>query len=310
LSGDVRPVEWKVRARRWAFVLVPAVGLAELAAHAVQTRSVVPEADWMAARDYVATQAKPADLVVFAPRWVDPIGRERFGPGIATLEREARADETRFAKAFEVSIRGAHLPALDGWRRAGEQRFGGVTVTTWENPSPAVVIDDLVSMIDPQHARVSRGDADCPFVRGAPQSGSLGFGPAIPGARFACPSGGFVGVSVVADLEYHPHRCVFAPPPGGTPVRIHFPEVRFGHVLHGHHALYVEAERDKRGAPVTITFRSGDSTIGSVVHNDGEGWKPFEFDTSALAGQTAELRVEITAPSGDRRQYCFEADTR
>jgi hypothetical protein len=70
------------------------------------------------------------------------------------------------------------------------------------------------------------------------------------------------------------------------------------------------AERDRRGSPVTLTFRSGGSTLGSVVHNDGEGWKPFEFDTSAIAGQTAELDVEISSPSGDRRQYCFEAATR
>jgi hypothetical protein len=304
-------LDWKTQARRWAFAVVPAVGLLELVAHAVQTRSDVPEADWLAARAYVAAQAKPEDLVAFAPKWADPVGRERFGPAIATLEREARPDETRFPRALEVSIRGAHLAAFDGWRRATQQRFGAVTVTTWENPAPAAILDDLVSMVDPQHLRVARGDADCAFGRGAPQSGNLGFGPTIPAERFQCQNGGFVGASVVADLDYVPHRCIYAPPPGGnTPVRLRFGAVRFGRTLHGHHALYVEAERDRKGAPVTITFRSGDATLGSVVHNDGEGWKPFEFDTSALAGQTGELRVEVASPSGDRRQYCFEADTR
>lgn len=307
-------MDWKSRllgARRWAFAVVPAVGLVELGAHAVQTRPPAPEADWLAARAYVTAQAKPGDLVAFAPNWVDPVGRERFGPAVATLEREARADETRFPRALEVSIRGAHLPAFDGWKRTAEQSFGRVTVTTWENPAPAAVIDDLVSMVDPQRLHVSRGDAECGFSHGAPQSGNLGFGPAIPGDHFACPGGGFVGASVVADLDYVPHRCIYAPPPGGgMPVRLRFDAVRFGRTLHGHHALYVEAERDRKGAPVTLTFKSGDSTIGSVVHHDGEGWKPFEFDTSALAGQTAELRVEIASPSGDRRQYCFEADTR
>jgi hypothetical protein len=310
LSGERRPVDWKSWARRWAFAVVPAIGLVELVAHAVQTRSVVPGADWDAARDYVASQAKPQDLVVFAPKWADPIGREHFGPRIATLEREARADETRFPRALEVSIRGAHLPAFESWRRAGEQRFGGVTVTTWENPSPATVLDDLVSMVDPQHLRVSRGDVDCAFVHGSGQSGNLGAGPAVPGDRFVCPNNGFVGASVVADLDYVPHRCIFAPPSGGPPLRLRFPAVRFGRTLHGHHALYVEAERDRRGAPVTLSFRSGDSTLGNVVHHDGDGWKSFEFDTSALAGQTAELLVEIASPGGDRRLYCFEADTR
>ena len=188
-----------------------------------------------------------------------------------------------------MSIRGAHLPAFEGWHRETEKQLGAVTVTTWENPSPAQVIDDLVSLVDPQHLRVSRGETECPFTHGSPSSGSLGFGPAIPGDRFVCPGSGFVGASVVADLDYVPHRCIFAPPQGSAPLRLRFLDVRFGHSLHGHHALYVEAERDRTGAPVTLVFSSGGSELGRVVHRDGQGWKPFEFDTSALAGQNGEL---------------------
>ena len=61
---------------------------------------------------------------------------------------------------------------------------------------------------------------------------------------------------------------------------------------------------------MTLTFKTGDATLGSVVHRDGDGWKPFELDTSALAGKTGELFAEISSPSGDKRLYCFEADTR
>jgi hypothetical protein len=294
--------------RRWAFAAIPAVGLLELAAHATQIHSVVPERDWTAARDYVAMQAKPDDLVVFAPRWADPIGRKSFGPEMATIEREARADESRFPRAFEVAIRGARLPELRGWRRAGEQRFGGVSVTTWENPAPARVLDDVVSMTGPERTRVSQGDRDCPFTHGSPQSGGLGFGPVVPGDRFVCPGGTFVGVSIVADLDYIPHRCIYAPVNGAGALRVRFLGVRFGRTLHGHHALYVEAEHTK-GTPVTISFSAGDSVVGSVVHRDGEGWKPFEFDTTELAGRQEDLAAEITS-SGNRRMYCFEADTR
>jgi hypothetical protein len=304
-----RPRELQRRLQRWAFALVPALGLLELVAHVVQAHSIVKGTDWTAARDFVASQAQPEDLVAFAPRWADPLGRERFGPKLATVEREAPADVTRFPRAFEVAIRGAHLPAFDAWRRASERRFGGVTVTTWENPSPAHVIDDLVSMVDPQHLRVSRGESECGFVHTSPQSGGLGFGPGVPGDRFACPAGGFVAVSVVADLDYLPHRCIYAPP-GGAPLRLHFQGVHLGRTLHGHHALYVEAERGRTGTPVTLTFRAGDVVLGSVVHRDGDGWKPFEFDTADRAGTSVELTAEITAPNADRRMYCFEADTR
>jgi hypothetical protein len=279
-----------------------------MGAHAVQTRSVVPDRDWTAARDYVRAQARPEDLVAFAPRWADPIGRELFGPELATLEREARADESRFPRAFEVAIRGAHLPGMDGWGREAERRFGGVTVTRWANPAPARVIDDLVSLVGPDRMRVSSGGRDCPLLHGSPQSGGLGFGPTIPGDRFVCPGGSFVGVSVVADPDYLPHRCIYAPPTGGAPLRLRFLGVRFGRTIHGHHALYVEAEHFK-GAPVTIAWSKDDAVIGSVVHRDGDGWKPFEFDTADLAGNQADLVADI-ASSGDRRTYCFEADTR
>ncbi len=173
--------------QRWAFAAVPAVGLLELGAHAFQTHSVVPDSDWQGARQYVASQVHPEDLVAFAPGWVDPIGRQEFGPDVATLQREARPDETRFPRAFEVSIRGAHEASLDGWRKSEEHRFGAVTVTTLENPAPVHVLEDLVSLVEPRRLQVSRVDgdhaADCPFGHGAPQSGGLGAGPTLPADR-------------------------------------------------------------------------------------------------------------------------------
>ncbi len=307
---------------------MPVVGLLELGAHVVQTHGAVRDADWGAARDYVGSQVKPDDLVTFAPRWVDPVGREKFGSAIATLEREARPDESRFPRAFEVSIRGAHDDLLDGWRPSGEQRFGDVTVRTLENPAPVHVLDDLVSLVNAQRMQVSRIDgehaSDCSFSHVGAQSGSLGAGPALPADRFVCPSGGFVGASVAADLEYRPRRCIYAPPQGGRSVlRLRFLGVRLGKSLHGHHGLYVEAEREKKWPPVTITFRVGDAVVGSVVHHDGDGWKPFEFDTTALAAAASkagdpdqqdapkvDLVADIESPTAERRMYCFEADTR
>jgi hypothetical protein len=325
LGGAATPREPRATGpwRRWAFAAVPAVGLLELGTHVVQTHSAVSDGDWRSAREYVGSQVQPDDLVSVAPRWADPVGREQLGPAIATLEREARPDETRFPRAFEVSVHGARDALLDGWRQTDEQRFGGVTVRTLENPAPAHILDDLVSMAGAQRMQVSRVDGDkvtdCPYTHTAPVSGGLGAGPALPADRFVCPGAGFVAVSVAADLDYRPRRCIYAMPPGGrTVMRIRFLGVRLGRALHGHHALYVEAERNKNGAPVTITFRVGEETVGSVDHHDGEGWKPFEFDTREIAATAskgdpegrADLVAEIAAGNPDRRMYCFEADTR
>ena len=324
MDGDEQkragPPPWQ----RWAFAAIPAVGLIELGAHVVQTHSVVSDNDWKAAREYVAAQAKPEDLVTFAPAWVDPIGREQFGNQIATLEREARPDETRFPRAFEVSVHGGHTAALATWAHTGTQRFGDVTVTTLQNPAPAQVLEDLVSLVNPERLHVWRVDGEhetpCPFARASAQSGGLGFGPAIPAERFVCPTGALVGASVIADLTYEARRCIYAPIASGKGfVRMRFSDVKIGRTLHGHHGIYVEAERNRTGAPVTITFRVGDTLLGSVVHHDGDGWKPFEFDTSAIhaddkdgqAGdRRADIIAEVEAPNAERRTYCFEADTR
>jgi hypothetical protein len=309
------PSGWRTGLRKWAFVAVPAIGLLEIGLHARQTFGAVPASDWRAAHDVVKSMVKPEDLVLVAPRWADPLGRQYLGAEILTPEREGRADETAFPRAIEVSIRGAHAPELEGWRRAEERKVGKVTITTFENPSPVTVLDRLLAHEGPDKMQVFRIDGEketeCTWVRGAPQAGNLGFGPAIPGSKFSCPGGAFVGVSVIATLDYTPRRCFYAPPSGGGGVlRIKFKDVAFGHLLHAHHGIYVEAERHKDGAPVTLAFSVDDKVLARVVHNDGDGWKGFELPTEEYAGQRKDLVADITSPNGNRRMYCFEADTR
>lgn len=307
---------WTRVARVWGLAAaVPAIGLLELLAHCVQVGSAVPEADWKAARAYVAEHAKGEDLIAFVPRWADPLGRRYFGAQLATLDREARPDETRFPRAFEVSIRGAHLAALSRWKRTDRQAFGRVVVSTLENPAPAAVLSDLVSLLDAEHLHVSIGqgvgEAECPFVANAPaQTGGLGAGLPVGGRRFICPGGAPVSTTIATDLDYYPHRCIYAFPPGGNHLRLRFGPVSFGQKLHGHHAAYIETESSPQGLPVTLTFKADESVVGQVTHRDGDGWKGFEFDTSALAGRRGDLVAEITSAGGGRGGYCFEADTR
>jgi len=301
---------------KWAFVLVPLAALVELAAHATQVQSAATDADWAAARAAAQPLIHPDDLVVFAPRWTDPIGRASFGDALTGVAREASADETRFPRAIEVSTRGAHAPELASWRKADEKRAGPFTITTLENPSYARTLDDLVAHLGEGRAQAalidgSGGVTPCPWSDGGgAQSGGLGFGPAVPNAKFGCRAV-FAGVTVLTDLEYRSRRCIFAPPPGGpAALRITFKDVAFGQVLHGHHGLYVEAERGKEGTPVYLAFSAREKRIAKIAHVDGDGWKGFELPTGDLAGQTADLVAEITSGSNNRRLYCFEAITR
>ncbi len=298
----------------WLLTALPLVGILELGAHRRQTHDVVPESDWQAAKAIVEKKSLANnDLLVFAPDWSDPLGRRYFGNELASLEREGRGDETSFARAYEVSIRGKHRPELAAWKKVGEEHAGAITITTLENPAPATVIDDLFSHMREGGMTVSHVDdheAPCPLVHTNASSGGLWFGPATPGDRFSC-GGTSVGISVLHALDHSARKCFFAPPDKANAVlRIRFQDVAFGSLIHGHHGLQHEAERDKKGAPVTLTFKAGDRTLGKAVHLDGTGWFGFEVPTPELQGQKGELTVEVSSTGAHRRHYCFQADTR
>jgi hypothetical protein len=171
-----------------------------------------------------------------------------------------------------------------------------------------------VSHVNPQQLHVSlvqgERETDCAFVRGPTMSGGLGANPALPSERFECPAGPPVAMSVIADLDYYPRRCIYAPPSGGNAVlRLRFAGVRMGRALRGHHAMTAESERSRARPPVTMTIRVGGTELGHVVHHDGESWAAFELGTESLAGSQAEVTLDIAPVGGDRR-YCFEMTTR
>lgn len=300
----------------WALAAVPLVGVAELALHVKQTTSdVVPDADWLAARDAVKAEAKPADLVIFAPFWADPLGRQFFGDELAGPKHAARPDESRFARAFEVSIRGAHRPELAGWKAVSSKQIGKVSIGLYENPSPAKLLTDAVDLVSPERMSVfqvqSGAELPCSWQRGKGQPGGLGVpqGPAVPGDKFVCAGGGFVGRAVLHALDHHPHSCIFASPPGpGGALRIKIAGVDFGTSLHGHSGVQWLHARTPSAERINLAFSAFGRPIGQNVHRVGVGWTGFEFPTPELAGKKGELVAEVTGAGP--RAYCFEVDTR
>jgi hypothetical protein len=301
--------------RRFAFLAIPAVALLELGAHLIQTHSVVSDEEWLAARDEVRSLAKPEDLVVMAPYWTDPIGRELFKDELLSLAREARPDSTRFPRAVEVSIRGQHLPELADWQVESTKKVGPVKLTVYDNPSYRPLKDDLVDHVAPGQMTVSvvagAGEAECAFGRTRVETGALGFGPALPKERFTCPQGGMLAATVMQPADYRPHRCLFTPSPGaGRTLRVRFQNVHFGETLHGHAGVDWDATGHAGEPPVTVVWKLGERTIGRVVAGNTDGWKGFELDTRDVLGQTTEITAEVSSPSSRNRLFCFEADTR
>ena len=301
--------------RRFAFLAIPAVAIAEILLHLVQTHTVVTDAEWRAARDAVRAVVQPADLVAMAPYWTDPIGREVFKDDILSMAREARPDATRFPRAIEVSIRGQHLAELASWKRVDEKKVGPVTLTILENPYFTPVKDDLVDHVAPGRMAVSlvggNGSSECVFTHGTALTGPLGFGPAVPADRFTCPQGAMIGATVMQPGDYRPHRCLYTQPlGGGKTLRVRFLDVTFGDVLHGHAGLDWDSTAHTEEPPVTLTWKIGERTLARVIAGNEDGWKPFALDTRDLKGQRGEVVAEVSSPSSRNRLYCFEADTR
>lgn len=305
---------WFAKLAPWWFLVIVVLAAGELLLHVWQTRDALTDEDWRRVRGSLESQIQPPDLVVLSPDWIGPVGRMHLGDALMTPQRVARADESRFPRAFEVAHGCGETEELRDWPIESESRFGTLAVRLRRNPSHRPVIDDLVAHANAGGMRaaiVRAGKEDaCHWRKGAPATGHLGFGPAAPAERFHCSNRAWVAETILADLRYRPRRCIYAPPAGNDALRMVFAQVRFGARLEGHHALYVEAERDRQGTPVRISFVHGGQPIGEAVHEDGQGWVEFGFDTPQLTGQSGELVVEVASQNGNRRMYCFEATTR
>src|SRR5262249_43155027 len=69
--------------------------------------------DWARAEAAVRAGFAPGDLVVFAPAWMDPVGREHLGD-LLGVHAAARMDAARYGAIWEVSARGAAAPEAAG----------------------------------------------------------------------------------------------------------------------------------------------------------------------------------------------------
>ena len=104
----------------------------------VHARAAAPEdADWKAASAYVhGGFQRGQDLIVFAPDWVDPVGRQWFGD-LLTMADLGRMDAARYTRIWEVSIRDAASAETRG-APVEAKDFGAVRVRRFEQ-KPAQV---------------------------------------------------------------------------------------------------------------------------------------------------------------------------
>ncbi|HEX4335331.1 MAG TPA: hypothetical protein VH062_05420 [Polyangiaceae bacterium] len=299
-----------------AWLLVPAVGLIELAAHAYfSSRPPSPE-EWKTGRTTLADLRRHDELVVIAPYWAEPNARYAFGDELMPVRDVARADETAYARAIEVSIIGASAPELAGWKVLEERNVGKLRMRVLANPAPAHVTFDFVDAVADAtvaDVRAAGAETPCPYTTTARRSaGGLHGDPAFPAARHACSGteAHFVGVTVVEDEQWHGRRCIWAEPTDGAELAIRFHDVPLGKTLRGHATLPWWLERELHGAPVTLRVLVNGQELGVYEHRDGQGWRMFEMPLEKFSGTRADVEFRVSSRRSHDRQFCFEANTR
>lgn len=304
------------RAARLSFLAVPLLGAIELALHFVFARRPPSFEAWSALREPVAAMRQEGELVVVAPAWAEPLARRAFGDELMPLRDVARPDVTRYASAIEIAILGQRAPELAGFEEVAREEHGDFVLRRLRSPSPARVVFDFTDHVKPPFADV-RGTSPAVTCTWNPNArvlaGGLGGHPTFPPQRFECPGGPFfnVGVTVIADQDFRPRRCIWSHPFQRGEIVTRFRDVPLGRVIRGHGGMYWIVERERKGAPVTLEVRVDGENVGSWVHRDGDGWAAFEMPLGEHAGKTsAEVEFAVSSPNYVHRHFCFEADTR
>jgi hypothetical protein len=234
-------------------LLLVIVSLWEIVATRRDAAAVPDDAAWDAATTVVRASYQPGDLIVFAPDWIDPVGRLHLGDKIS-VDMAGRMDAARYGRIWELSIRGAHAPDVAGSAPVFEQSIDGVTVRRFER-APAIVTADVAS--------------------------ELG----------AATSDGAHPTLELAEVGFAPHRCVQVTPVPGTPTRVTFHQLQLGATLVGYAGLAdVFTRRDIR-APGTLAVEIGGRTVATRTLGIDDGWVRFEAPTTPGAADVTFIAI-------------------
>jgi hypothetical protein len=242
----------------------------EIVATRCSTSSVPDDRAWAAAASVVRAQRQPGDLIVFAPDWVDPVGRLHLGD-LIPIEAAARMDAARFGRIWELAIRDARHPDTAGLTPVATDERGGITIRRYERPAAAVL-------------------ADVGELLATAKTTGAGRGPTLQ----------------LAEVGFAPHRCVQIVPSPGAPVRITFPQVPLGTELVGYVGLAdVFTRRDIR-APGQLDVEIAGRVVASVSPGVEDGWVRFH---AATTPGSADVTF-VARASAPNRQLCFAAEAR
>jgi hypothetical protein len=104
----------------------------------VSARDAAPtREEWQAVANAMPSELRPDQLIMFAPAWIDPVGRRWLGDRLS-LEQVGRMDAARYREIWEVSVRGASAPEVARASPVSEQTFGPIRLRRFVRDAPAI----------------------------------------------------------------------------------------------------------------------------------------------------------------------------
>lgn len=262
---------------RFALCLVPATVVIVIAIWEIiavfRAGDDVPSAEeWERGAAFLREHHEPGQLIVFAPEWIEPVGRMHVGD-LISIAMAARADAARYGVIWELSARGERAPETRGLVPVSSRQFGDLTLRRFEQ-QPVEVTFDFVAQFPA--AEISGAAAGRPRV-------------------------------VLEEVGFAPHLCIRAEPRPNQTVTIAYPNARLGTELVGYVGLAdVFTRRDIRD-PGRLTVRVNGTEVAATQVGVDDGWVRF----SATTQPTSSTKVTFSATSTAKdRLICFAAEAR
>jgi hypothetical protein len=291
--------------------LVPLLGLTELALHWYFAGRAPGFAAYAALAPELTKLKQPGMPVVVAPRWAEPLVRQA-APEAFPVAELTRPDNSGFASFLEVSTLGQHAPELLSFPVRSTKQLGPFTLTVRDNPRLDLPRFDFVTAVDTGEVEVfnvvGQERSDCRRVeRPRPTTGGLHGPAARPAVRHECPGGRVVGVTLIEDQHYLPHRCILVDPAQTGDIALRFTSVPASDRLVGFVGFSYFLARDSGGVTLDLSVNDAEREIGKQrVVADGT-WSRFELTRSAPFGTVEVVVRRLASEPGD---FCFALEAR
>lgn len=260
-------------------LLLLSVGVWEMRAAGSAGADIPGDRAWRFAALNLRARHQRGEPIVFAPRWIDPVGRLHLG-ALMDVTTAAHMDDARYGTIWEVSIRGASAPGSRGRKVEFERWYRGVRVRKLSR-KPVRVVTDFV-------ARFDYSDKNLVQISG----------------ETAQPVR--VGLN---EVGFAPRRCIRVAPRPDTSVRLTFKGVNLGTELVGYVGLANIFTRRDIVESGRLQVFIDDNEVASTEVGNTDGWIRFAAETRP---RRADVSFVATAVGAGARQrlICIAAEAR